>query len=255
MGVLSMSYFMAFVLGVGAGSLIAKTFGWHLVFGCLSVVAAIVMTVTVLFLPGDTKHSPPVTRSNLFSDHFRKPDRLAGVVAAFLTSGGIVGFLTYVGAWMQKSYGLDIGRIGFLFVVSGIAATISSPLAGWLADHAGKRTVIVWTNVVLAVLFVVVARSQLGFGLVVGIAALSIAAAARQAPLHALTTEIVPREIRGGYVAVRNAASQLGIATVATVSALAFDASGFVAVAWIAALATIMIPFCCLWLKEPRQPH
>jgi predicted MFS family arabinose efflux permease len=255
MGVLSMSYFVAFVLGVGAGSVIAKRLGWHSVFACLSAAAAIVIILTVTFLPGDTRHAPHRSRSNSFSDHFRKSDRLAGVVAAFLTSGGIVGFLTYVGAWMRTSYGMDVERIGFLFVVSGLAAVISSPLSGWLADHAGKRYVIIWTNLVLAVLFVVVARSQLGLGLVLGIAALSIAAAARQAPLHALTTEIVPPEIRGEYVAVRNAASQLGIATVATISATAFDASGFLTVAWIAAAATLLIPVCCVWLKEPIQPH
>ena len=66
-------------------------------------------------------------------------------------------------------------------------------------------------NVLLAFLFVIVARSSLGVGLVVGIAALAIAASARQAPMHALATEVVGPEIRGEYIAVRNAASQVGI--------------------------------------------
>src|SRR5262249_54665114 len=253
MGVLSMSYFVAFVIGVGGGSLIAKQLGWRWVFGCLSATAVLVALVTVSLLPHDTRHRQHITHTNLFSDHFRKRDRLAGVVAAFLTSGGIVGFLTYVGAWMRTSYGMGVEQIGLLFVVSGLAAVVSAPLAGWLADHAGKRNVIIWTNFVLAVLFVVVAGSTLGVWFVFGIAALRIVAAARQAPLHALTTEIVAPEIRGEYVAVRNAASQLGIATVATISAAAFDASGFRAVAWIAAIATLLIPLCCVWLKEPAR--
>src|SRR5438093_13742568 len=98
-------------------------------------------------------------------------------------------------------------------------------------------------------MFVIVARSTLGVGLVIGIAALSVAASARQAPLHALTTEIVGPEIRGEYIAVRNAASQVGIATVATISASAFDAAGFFAVAMIAAFATLLIPFFCICIK------
>src|SRR5207244_2547709 len=96
-----------------------------------------------------------------------------------------------------------------------------------------------------------VARSPLGASLVVGIAALSIAASARQAPLHALTTEIVGPEVRGEYIAVRNAASQLGIAVIATISASAFDTGGFSAVAAISAIATLLIPLCCIWLREP----
>jgi len=173
------------------------------------------------------------------------------MVAAFLTSGGIVGFLTYVGAWLKTTYDMGVERIGLLFMVSGAAAIIASPLSGWLSDHAGKRSVIIWSNVVLAFLFVIVARAGLGVWLVVGIAMLSIAASARQAPLHAITTEIVSSETRGEYIAMRNASSQVGIATVATISAFAFDRAGFSAVALIAALTTLLIPVCCIWLKEP----
>jgi len=174
------------------------------------------------------------------------------MVAAFLTSGGVVGFLTYVGAWLNNTFHMGLERIGLVFMVSGLAAAAASPVSGWLSDHAGKRTVIVWANLALAVLFVVVAHSSLGIGLVLGIAALSIAHSARQAPLHALTTEIVGPEVRGQYIAVRNAASQLGIATVASLSASAFDVAGFSAVALIAAIVTLLVPLSCVWLKEPR---
>jgi predicted MFS family arabinose efflux permease len=147
-----------------------------------------------------------------------------------------------------------VDRIGLLFMVSGLAAVAASPLSGWLSDHAGKRSVIVWSNIVLALLFLVVARTTMGIWLFFGVALLSIAASARQAPLHALTTEIVGSEIRGEYIALRNAASQVGIATMATISASAFDFAGFSAVAVVSAAATLLIPLTCLWLPEPPRP-
>jgi predicted MFS family arabinose efflux permease len=250
MGVLSMGYFVAFVIGVPAGALAASRLGWHWVFGCLSAAAGLMFAVAISALPGD-RAKEQLPRQRTFWDHFRKRDRVAGMAAAFLTSGGVVGFLTYVGAWLRNSYNMELDRIGLLFMVSGIAAVAASPLSGWLADHAGKRNVIIWANLILAVLFVIVSRSNLGIGLILGIAAVSIAASARQAPLHALTTEIVGPEIRGEYIAVRNAASQVGIAVVAAVSASAFDIGGFAAVAVVAALATVLVPLSCLWLKEP----
>jgi len=165
-----------------------------------------------------------------------------------------------------QQLGVRVDRFGFgmyicddgeapqdVFMVSGAAAIVASPLSGWLSDRAGKRNVIIWANIALAFLFVAVARAELGLWLVAGIAMLSMAASARQAPLHALTTEIVLPEIRGEYIAVRNASSQLGIAAIATISASAFDAAGFSAVALIAAFATLLIPVCCIWLKEPRS--
>ena len=250
MGVLSMGYFVAFVIGIPLGTIVADRFGWHLVFAGLAVSAAVMLVVTLTGLPA-VPGSARARTHQVWQDHFRKRDRLAGIAAAFLTSGGLVGFLTYVGAWLNTTYQIGVDRIGLLFMVSGIAAVAASPLSGWLSDHTGKRTVIIWANVLLAFMFVIVARIEWGMWLVLGIAALSIAASARQAPLHALTTEIVGPEIRGEYIAVRNAASQVGIAAVATVSAYAFDAGGFLPVALIASGVTLLIPFCCLWLPEP----
>ena len=253
MGILSMGYFVAFVIGVPAGALAASRLGWQWVFACLSAGAGIMFVIALVSLPSQAIHEQTGAHTGGFINHFRKGDRLAGMVAAFLTSGGIVGFLTYVGAWLKTTYGIGVDKIGLLFMVSGAAAVVASPVSGWLSDHAGKRNVIIWSNIFLAFLFVIVARAGLGLWLVAGIAMLSIAASARQAPLHALTTEIVVPEIRGEYIAMRNASSQLGIATIATVSASAFDMAGFSAVALIAAFATLLIPICCIWLKEPKN--
>ena len=251
MGILSMGYFVAFVAGVPAGALAASRLGWHWVFACLSAGAGAMFAIAVIQLPSRPIAAPSEWRPAGLLDHFRKPDRFAGMIAALLTSGGIVGFLTYTGAWLKTTYDIGVDRIGLLFMVSGAAAIAASPVSGWLSDHAGKRNVIVWSNIVLALLFVVVARTESGVWLVMGIATLSIAASARQAPLHALTTEIVVPEIRGEYIALRNAFSQLGIAAIAAIAAPAFDRRGFSAVAAIAALATLLIPVCCIWLKEP----
>jgi sugar phosphate permease len=90
-----------------------------------------------------------------------------------------------------------------------------------------------------------------GAGLFVLIALLSVAASARQGPLHAVTTELVDADGRGSYVALRNAASQLGIAIITAASAFAFNRGGLAAVSWIVAAATILIPVACLWIREP----
>jgi predicted MFS family arabinose efflux permease len=259
MGVLSMGYLFAFVVGVPAGAIAASHLGWQWVFGCLSAAAAIMFVIAVSGLPIDGAHShwgngntTFIGHFRTYMDHFRKADRVAGTVAAFLTSGGIVGFVIYVSPWLNTTFHMGLERIGLVFMVSGLAGAAASPLSGWLSDHAGKRTVIIWSNLILAVLFVIVARASLGVGLVLGIAALSIAHSARQGPLHALTTEIIGPEVRGQYIALRNAASQVGIAAVTTFSAAAFDASGFSAVASIAAAVTLLVPLCCVWLREPR---
>ena len=251
MGIISMAYFLAFVIGIPTGAYVTARVGWRWVFVGLAVASVLMLAVTARFLPLDRKRPAPIAL-RMLTAHLRVRERVAGIVAAFLTSGGLVGFLTYVGAWMAAQ-NIGVERIGLLFMVAGVAATAASPVSGWLSDHFGKKRVIILANLALAGLFVVVAGMEWGGLLFVAIGLLSVTASARQAPLHALTTELVGPEARGSYVAVRNAGSQLGIASMATLSAFAFDSAGFGAVAWIAAVATLLIVPVCAWIKEPTQ--
>lgn len=250
MGVLSMSYFLAFVISAPAGALMAPKWGWQSVFGSLAVLALLVLILALWKLPSSQSHNIAHPLLPNFHLHFAKPDRLAGMAAAFFTSGGLVGFITYVGAWLINDHQIGVNQLALVFMISGIAAVAAAPLSGWLSDHAGKRNLIIWANILLAPAFVVVGRLKWGWPLWAGIAFLGIAASARQAPLHALTSEIVGPEIRGEYTAIRNAASQLGIATAAAISAYVYDTAGFSGVSMVAAVFTVLVPVSCIWLRE-----
>lgn len=252
MGVLSMAYFGAFVIGVPAGAFVAERLGWQSVFIGVAGIGAIVLVAVIALLPLDSHRTVSPFSMNSLASHFFHSDRLAGIFAALLTSGGIVGFLTYVGAWMIEEHGVSVDRVGLVFMAAGLAAVVAAPVSGWLSDRLGKRAVIVVSNLALALMFLIVAGLNWGLPVILGIGVLSIAASARQAPLHALTTELVDAHVRGEYIAIRNAASQFGIAIVAGVSAYAFDAGGFAAVAMLAAAVTILVPISCIWLKEPN---
>jgi len=252
MGVLSMAYFLAFVIAAPAGALMTPRWGWQSVFGAASVLGAVMLVLAIWQLPPTAAKNSSADILASFGSHFRKSDRLAGMAAAFLTSGGLVGYVTYVGAWLATEHGLSLNRIALIFMISGVPAVAASPLSGWLADHAGKRNVLIGANLVLAPMLILVARLEWGWPLWLGIGLLGVVASARQAPLHALTTEIVGAEIRGEYTAVRNAASQVGIAATAFVAARVFDAGGFASVSIVAAVLTVLIPVTCIWLPERK---
>lgn len=251
MGVLSMAYSFAFVIGVPAGSILAAMLGWRSVFLALAALGALLAIATLSGLPADRGRRDAASTLRGSVQFFRRTDTLAGIAAAFLTSGGIVGFLTYLGAWLRSAHGVTVDRVGLLFIASGVAATAAAPVAGWLSDHLGKRTLVISANLVLAPMFFAVTQTAWAIPMILAIAILSIAASARQGPLHALTSELVPSESRGAYIAVRNAASQLGIAAVAAASSGLFDALGFSAVALLAGGLTVLIPIMCAWMREP----
>ena len=127
-----------------------------------------------------------------------------GLLSSFLTAFLFGGLLlaqsadevkVSVGKSVVIDYPEDISRISTSSpdIVDAVPATTREILLH--GKGLGSATVIVWSNIMLAFLFLTVARSRAGLSLTLGIAALSIAASSRQAPLHALTTEIHARVV------------------------------------------------------------
>ena len=85
-----------------------------------------------------------------FRSFLVRRDTAAALGIAFLVSGGLVGFLTYVGQWLNSAFGLSTRTIGWVFMLGGVVALGSAPAGGIVSDRFGKRSVSIASNVVLA---------------------------------------------------------------------------------------------------------
>jgi predicted MFS family arabinose efflux permease len=103
MGVISMAYFLALVIGVPLGAVVAPRWGWRIVFGSGAGLALLMLALAARGLPSGAQHkSSPFTVAGWVA-HFRHSDRVAAMAAAFLTSGGLAAFMTYFGAWLNAA--------------------------------------------------------------------------------------------------------------------------------------------------------
>src|SRR5690242_17030312 len=124
-GLISSAYFVA-PLGVPVAGLISDRFGWPHVFTAFAVVA-LVVAVVALRLPHDLPAAsgkglgPASAQRKLrralltFRDLVARRDTSAMLVIAFLVSGGLVSFLTYIGEWLHSTFGLSTTAIGLVF--------------------------------------------------------------------------------------------------------------------------------------------
>ena len=141
-GLISSAYFAAPILGVPIAAQIADRFGWRrafLFFAGLAVVA----TLATLRLPRERLNPQPSTEKlrtavEAFRSFLARRDTAAALVIAFLVSGGLVGFLTYIGEWLNSSFGLPTRTIGWVFMLGGIVAVGSAPLGGNFVGPLGK---------------------------------------------------------------------------------------------------------------------
>jgi predicted MFS family arabinose efflux permease len=256
-GLISSAYFAAPILGVPIAAQIADRFGWRrafLFFAALAVVTAL----ATLRLPLERLNPRPSaemlrTAARAFRSFLTRRDTAAALAIAFLVSGGLVGFITYIGQWLNSSFGLPTRTIGWVFMLGGIVAVGSAPLGGILSDRWGKRAVSIASNVLLAVAVALVPFLPWGLGLLGAFALASLGAAFRQGPLTALMTEMVPAPQRGSFIALRNISSQMGIGATAYVGGVLFQRSGYAAVTSLCALMTaVVVVLLATHIVEPQ---
>jgi predicted MFS family arabinose efflux permease len=237
MGSIVSSYFAALILGVPLGSWIGDRLGWNAVFGFTAVAAVALVFVIFSILP----HSAARARASLTELvvvqqlrtylGFLRSQRTAGaLLSSFFASAGMMGFLAFVGIWLHDRFGISGKQIGLVFLASGAAALLASPIAGSLSDRVGKRPQFVLSNVMMAAFLFVLPELTWGTLLFAVFGGISLAAAFRQGPMEALLTEVTSAGARGSFIAMKNSFSQLGIGLAALVCGALFEWSGYAAV-------------------------
>lgn len=244
-GLISSAYFAAPIIGVPAAAQIAERFGWRRAF-LLFALSAFIGAAASLMLPKEQVNPAPsseVLRTTLrsFRSFLSRRDTAAALAIAFLVSGGLVGFISYFGQWLNNRFQIPTGTIGWVFMLGGLVAVASAPLGGILSDRLGKRTVSIASNALLAVAVALIPFLSWGIGLLAVVAATSLGAAFRQGPLTALMTEMVPQAQRGAFIALRNISSQFGIGAVWIAGGLLYQTRGYVAVTTLCAAMTAVV--------------
>jgi len=189
-----------------------------------------------------------------FRSFLARRDTSAALGIAFLVSGGLVAFLTYLGQWLSTRFEVSTGIIGLIFAYGGGVAVISAPLGGILSDRWGKRAASIVGSILLALAVAAVPFFEWGVGLMVVFGATSFGAAFRQGPLTALMTELVPAAQRGTFIALRNISSQLGIGGAVLVGGVLYQAHGYLGVtALCAGMTALVAVLLATHIVEPKS--
>jgi predicted MFS family arabinose efflux permease len=259
-GLIAVAYFAAPIIGVPAGAEIAYHFGWRSTFLFFAALAFLVAcsSLTLKTDHASAQHAPQKFRRSAaaFRSFLGRTDLLVGIAIAFLVSGGLVGFMTYIGEWLTVRFGLTTRGIGWIFMLAGVVAVFSSPLGGILSDRLGKKSMAIAGCVLMAGAVAVMPLCSWGFLLLLIFGLTSMGAALRQGPLTALMTELIPDTQRGSFMAARAVSSQAGIGATVFVGGMLYQRYGYVAVTALCALMTAAVVFLLAsYISEPSPPR
>ena len=257
MGFIMSSYFAALILGVPFGSWIGERLGWKMVFGILGAISLVLLVVILWLLPAINRRTEsdvtPAGYIRQYLDFLRKRSSIGALLCSLFASGGTMGFLAFLGSWLHDSFGISTGKIGLVFLASGSAALLASPLAGSIADKIGKRLQFIFSSIALAVLLCILPGLHWGWLLYLVFGLISLSAAFRQGPMEAVLTEIVGPASRGTFVALKNSFSQLGIGLTTLASGILFEIHGYRSVCLLgAALSLLATAGMFLTFRERR---
>lgn len=287
MGWVMSGFFMALILSVPLGALLAHTFGWKLMFRAYGLVILLQAAAMVRWLP----HPRHATRNRrlTFGSALRaygvllRDRRVLGVLSMSLAMGlSMTMFMVYSSPWLEREFGLDTADRGLVYAVGGPAVILGGPLAGRLSNRFGRVFLVVGGSCLMGLMQLampVTARfkSALGpwferldvirFGdhplplvaptLLVFFFAM-LAGSSRATPFQTLALEIVPSGRRGTLSALRSTFNHIGSAAGAGLGAAMWVAAErpYQALCWMAAVVTVAgVAVLVLLVGREPQPH
>jgi predicted MFS family arabinose efflux permease/pimeloyl-ACP methyl ester carboxylesterase len=268
----AISYFLAPVVGVPLGTYLTGLYGWRSVFWTVALLAALSGLLVKLFpLPSAFKETGAhdegqaavennarqpayaATKISLWNLMSRSRTTRMGLISAFFVSGGLVGFTTFLGTWLAEAFHAGTREIGLIYALAGGGAVLGSVLGGMLADRYGKRRVAAKASALMILGLLLLPTFAWSATLWVLISITAFFAALRVAPLQALVTEIVEPSERATYVALRNGASQLGIAAAVAAGGRLYTGYGLTGVGILCAALTLGAWLTIRLLDDPHD--
>ena len=224
---------------------------WRTIYLCFTFGASLVAVAVALWFDEPRVRASGSSRSPGYLRFMKARSTAAGALSAFFVTGGLTGFLLFLGAYLQTEVGLSLIHASYVFSLSGLAGVFGALAAGRLADRFGKMRVAL-TGSTAMVVFLVVVPATAGFVMYAALGMVGLSAATRVAPLQSLVTQLVTREHRGAFVALRNTFSQCGNATAAAVGSVLYP-HGFQYICWLTAGFSAMAVVLILLIEEPEQ--
>ena len=264
----AISYFLAPVVGVPLGAFLTGRLGWRSVFWMVALLAALAGLLIKLFpltpavekgaggqTDDDEAGGAPAreTKTSLWRLMNRSRSTRMGLISAFFVSGGLVGFTTFLGTWLAEAFHAGTREIGLIYALAGGGAVVGSVLGGALADRFGKRRIAAKSSAAMIFCLLLLPTFTWSATLWALICITAFFAALRVAPLQAIITEVVSPTERATYVALRNGASQLGIAAAVALGARLYASSGLTGVGLLCAALTLGAWLTIRLLDDPHD--
>lgn len=253
---------MGQILGIPIGTVLAEYFGFRapfLAFAVLMLFALLLIWLTVP-QPDIKLQKAKITVIGSIRKYLlmlRKPEIIASAVSYFLMFLSLSVYVIFLPTWLETTFNVSGNEIASLFLVGGIANVITGPQAGKLSDLWGRKSIIIFSCIGLALVMALTIPLVQSFWVAyVLFFVIMMLVAMRISPFQALTTELVSGRKRGTLMSLLVAIGQVGYGIGGTIAGPAYVSQGYLSNTLIGA-AMILGMALIVWkyLPEPELEH
>ena len=252
---------VSFLIGAPIVAAIAGPFGWRAAFLFFIATTLVMVLASMTWfpsIPGKAKGAGTGwvrAIKGTFGPILRIRSVRGALIAALLAGAPFFIWQTYMGAFFQETYGLSVGELGPLLVVSGLGFVLGGVIGAPIGDRIGKKRMVLITLLALGV--GILLEIQIVRWLPLGLAIAFIVAGnegPRIASLNVIMAELVP-ERRGAVLAVYTGTVQVGMFVIGAVAGLAVGAGGYGALGWLLSGVAFVTLLLMALLVVERKPQ
>jgi predicted MFS family arabinose efflux permease len=214
MGIVMMSFSLASVFGVPLGLFLANYFSWPAPFVLVAAVGVVAIGLTWLFVPTLTEHlksNGDVQRTPVIAALTNQNQRSALLVTTAIMLGQFA-IVPLIATFMTTNVGFSEHDLTYIYIFGGLAAMVTAPIGGRIADKYGKFVVFAGFslfNLIPVFLLTHLTEQPLLIPLLIS-TALFMSSAGRMVSGTAIIVSSVSARQRGGFMSINTCVQQLG---------------------------------------------
>lgn len=248
---------MGQILGIPLGTFLAEHFGFKFPF----ILFGIIMGVTFVLIFFKVPQPDVVLQTNkiTFKTSFvkykillKQNDIKAVAFSYLLMFLSLSIYIIYLPAWLTKEFDVTVSDIGWVFFAGGIMNAITGPRAGNLSDQIGRKNMIIWSCIGLAILMGITTYITVSFWVAFILFPVAmILIAMRISPFQALSSELVRANNRGSLMSLLVAIGNIGAGFAGVLAGPLFEYFGYLSNTLFGA-STIIITAFVVWKYVPE---
>lgn len=252
-GIISMGFTSALVLGVPLGTILSKYLSWKYSFlfiGAFTLVTALFLSLTVPELENDQKEYTPFWKQFTILQH--KSVWIAFIVSFSMVAGYSI-FFTFISPYLHSSANLSTDQISFIFLLAGIASMLGSRIGGYATDRWSTQKTLIYGLLLHALALLTMPLSATSFiGSLITVMIWMIAVNGSIPTQITYLTMIAPKSSEF-IIGINISVFQLGAASGSAIGGVFVRYFSLGSISWIAGILVLIGLFVALYVFRSKK--